>query len=542
MNRNDGLVKRGFRELRSRFITWLDRDTGLPRTSYFPAASGVVVTEESAMRVTAVFACVRILSWSLASLPLHVYRRLDPRGKERAGTHPLYRLLHERPNPEQTSFQFRSLIAAHQCLWGNGYAEIETDDWGEPVALWPIPAWRCEPRRTERTNELYYELTLPDGTIKKLQAYRILHFAGLGIRGDKGLSPIGMAREAVGLSMAAETFGATFFGIGLNPGGVATHPKTLSDAAHKRLKEDLSEKHEGLGKAHRLMLLEEGMTYERAGIAPEEAQFLETRKFQVADIARLYGVPPHMIGDTEKQTSWGTGVEQQGIGFIVYTMRPYLVMWEQEITQKLFTIDDQREYYPEFIVDGLLRGDIKARYASYAVGRQWGWLSVNDIRELENLNPVDGGDAYLIPLNMVATTDTTKLLEDDKPEDEEKVPEPRGAIDLEPIYRDAAMRIVRREEADVMRQARKLKPETLRSWLDGFYVEHRHFFESQLSACAAATGVKDLQAFAEASVASRKLELDALVDGGVELMQKHFDESRAAAVSAIAEAFPRRVI
>ena len=388
------------RELRNRFITWLDKDTGLPRSgSWMPVASGSNVTEESALRVTAVFSCVRILSWTLASLPLHLYRRLKPRGKERASDHPIYRLLHDSPNSEQTSFQFRSLLMAHLCLWGNGYAEIEFDRHGHPVGLWPIPAWLCTPFRDYR-KDLAYDVRLPDGTRKILPPYQVWHIMGLSLDGLKGLSPIGMAREAIGLSMAAETFGASFFGNGLNPGGVAEHPQKLSPEAHTRLKESLNEKYEGLGKAHRLMLLEEGMKYTKVGIAPEEAQFLGTRNFQVADIARLYGVPPHMIGNTEKTSSWGTGVEQQGIGFVVYTMRPYLVAWEQETSSKLIDPKDRRDYFPEFAVDGLLRGDIKTRYDSYAIGRQWGWLSVNDVRELENSNPIEGGEIYMTPLNM----------------------------------------------------------------------------------------------------------------------------------------------
>ncbi|OHE63859.1 MAG: phage portal protein [Treponema sp. GWC1_61_84] len=611
--------------LRNRFITWLDRDTGLPRsTSYMPVSSGVNVTEESAMRVTAVFACVRIISWTLASLPLHLYRRVKPRGKERAPDHKLYRLLHDRPNPEQTSFQFRSLLAAHQCLWGNGYAEIEFDQFGEPVALWPIPAWLCTPCRTSEKRELFYEIRLTDGTQKKLPPYRVWHVMGISLDGMKGLSPIGMAREAIGLSMAAETFGASFFGNGLNPGGIAEHPNKLSEEAHKRLKESLNEKYEGLGKAHRLMLLEEGMKFTKVGIAPEEAQFLETRKFQVADIARLYGVPPHMIGDTEKSTSWGTGIEQQGIGFVVYSMRPYLVSWEQETSSKLLSAEDQIEYFPEFAVDGLLRGDIKSRYASYAVGRQWGWLSVNDVRELENMNPVDGGDRYITPLNMI---DATKLLEDEKnpegsdgeplpaatdteadpeaasdtendqfgiedmrayidaygigvragvitpqPEDEKhfrekgKLPvvteavtqawkkdggvrrpvtlavvagpeasggqagedpaSARSARSLAPIFADAAARILRREEADVMRQARKLSPDALRSWLAGFYMEHRDFVSSQFAPSAEVSGLDDLTEFSEKYAQSRYAEIDGAATNGADALQTRFDETR----------------
>lgn len=610
-------IRTGLRELRNRFITWLDKDTGLPRSStYFPVSSGVEVTEESAMRVTAVFACVRILSWTLASLPLHVYRRLEPRGKEQVRDHRISRLLYTSPNPEQTSFQFRALLGAHMNLWGNGYAEIEFDQHGNEVALWPIPTWRCDPRRTEGTRELYYDVKLPDGTTKKLPPYRVFHVMGLSLDGMKGLSPIGMAREAVGLSMAAETFGASFFGSGLNPGAIAEHPGKLSPEAYTRLKESMNEKYEGLGKAHRLMLLEEGMKYQKVGIAPEEAQFLETRKFQVSDIARLYGVPPHMVGDTEKSTSWGTGIEQQGIGFVVYTMRPYLVCWEQEISRKLFHEEERDLYYARFLVDGLYRGDIKSRYAAYSVGRQWGWLSANDVRELEDMNPIEGGDVYFTPLNMMPTEglldspdadeaepaarpddSDSQPAEDDEteelraqmdtygigvrsgaitpqPEDEEAFrkrtrlpgmsqavrkaweadggvrrpithaepksnaasngqtapPDPEKDSDarrLRPVFEDAAQRIFRREEADVMRHARKLSPEAFGPWVEGFFRNHQEYIVRQLSPCVTAAGRHDdLGAYAEELSGVQLRSVLSAYNQGVESLQTLYEETR----------------
>jgi HK97 family phage portal protein len=522
-------IRSGIREMRSRFINWLDKDTGLPYSpGYFPVSSGVAVTQESAMRVTAVFACVRILSWTLASLPLHVYRRLEPRGKERATTHPLYRLLHGHPNPEQTIFQFCSLLAAHECLWGNGYAEIEFDHHGRIVALWPIPAWRCEPRRAAETRALFYEVTLPDGKLKKLADYQVYHVKGLSLDGDSGLSPIAMAREAIGLSVAAEKFGASFFGNGLNAGGVIEHPKSLSTEVHKRLKEDLNEKHEGLGKAHRLMFLEEGMKYVKVGINPDEAQFLDTRKFQVADIARLYGIPPHMIGDTEKSTSWGTGIEQQGIGFVVHTMRPYLVAWEQEMALKLLDSRDQDTYYTKFAVDGLLRGDTASRYSAYATGRQWGWLSVNDIREYEDMNPIEGGDIYVQPLNM---QDVALPIKDPAapPADD-----PAPKRDLEPVIQDAAARILRREEADVMRMARKLEREAFQSWLPGFYLEHKEYIAKQLEPVARVSGFADeLGGLADQITAESQAEILRLAPSGPDGLQEYFNSNREAGIAMI---------
>lgn len=219
------ILSRIGKSFRNRFIKWIDSDTWLWRGgNYYPTESGVNVSADSAMKITAVYACVRILSWTLASLPLPVYRRLTPRGKERAAEHPLYKILHDTPNSEQTSFQFRSLIMAHANLWGNGYAEIEVDAKGEITALWPIPPWLTEPFRSKE-GSLYYEVSLTNGTKKSIPAYRMIHIMGLSTDGLKGLSPINQASQAIGLTIAAEEFGARFFGQGANVGGIASHPR-----------------------------------------------------------------------------------------------------------------------------------------------------------------------------------------------------------------------------------------------------------------------------------------------------------------------------
>ncbi len=488
------ILSRVKKELRNRFIKWMDPETGLWRAgSYYPTDSGVNVSADSAMRVTAVYACVRILSWTLASLPLPIYRRLQPRGKERVPEHQLYTILHDEPNPEQTSFQFRSLIMAHALLWGNGYAEIETDTQGNIIALWPIPPWLTEPMKTKE-KALYYEVTLADGTKVNIPGYRMFHIMCIGTDGKSGLSSISVARQAIGLTLAAEEYGTRFFGQGANVGGVAMHPGKLSEEVYQRLKSDLEEKYKGLGKTHRVLLLEEGMKYERTGIPPDDAQFLETRRFQIADIARLYGVPSYLINDTERTTSWGTGIEQMGIGLVVYTLRPWLVNWEQEIRRKLLLRSP--DYFAEFLIDGLLRGDIAARYAAYAIGRNGGWLSADDIREMENMNPLpDGqGKVYLSPLNMApagknppAPTNPLKLPSLEAQDDEGEPMSPAddrmrivGGFRL--VIADAVKRILKREEADVMRQVRKLDAQAFDGWLRHFYSEHVDYFQRQLTA------------------------------------------------------------
>ena len=361
-------------------------------------ASGVNVSETTALNTTAVYACVSLLAETVASLPLPVYRRLQPRGKERALDHYLYKLLHDAPNPEMSSYQFREVLQGHLGTWGNAYAEIEWDErTGRIRALWPLRPDCMKVKREQ--GKLTYTYRLPDGIEARLPAYRIWHIPGFGYDGLVGYSPIRLAREAIGLAMATEEFGARFFGQGTHMGMVAKHPKTLSTQGHTNLENSLNEQYSGLDKAFRMMVLEEGMDIVKIGIPPEDAQFLETRKFQLAEIARFYHIPPHMVGDLERATF--SNIEQQSIEFVVYTMRPWLVRWEQSARLKLMGPEERQQYFIEFLVDGLLRGDAAARAAYYNQMFMVGAISPNDIREKENMNPIDGGDKTYIPLNMM---------------------------------------------------------------------------------------------------------------------------------------------
>ncbi|GCD83677.1 portal protein [Parageobacillus thermoglucosidasius] len=362
--------------------------------------SGKIVNELTAMQATAVYACVRVLSETVASLPLHLYRRMNPRGKEKAVQHQLYALLHDQPNPEMTSFTWREAAMAHLLLWGNHYSYIEWGADGYPKALWPIRPDRCNPERDPKTKQIVYRATTEDGIQVIFQASEIFHIPGLGFDGLKGLSPIGMMKEAIGLALATEDFGAGFFGNGTHVGGVLETDNALSDKAYERLKKDI-ESDRGLPFAHKMRILEEGLKYKQTAIPPEHAQFLETRKYQTEEIARIFRVPPHLIGSLDRATF--NNIEHQSLEFVVHTVRPWLVRWEQSIKWKLLTPNERKKYFAEFLVDGLLRGDTESRYKAYAIGRQWGWLSADDVRELENMNPLpDGqGQTYLVPLNMI---------------------------------------------------------------------------------------------------------------------------------------------
>ncbi|MFD1886819.1 phage portal protein [Paenibacillus wenxiniae] len=349
------------------------------------------------MRSTAVLSCVRILAETVASLPLPVYRRMKPRGRERV-EHQIGRLLQVSPNPMMTAFTFRETMMAHILLWGNCYAEIESDNSGNIVALWPIPPNRVEVMETKE-GDIFYRVTTSKGEQKNIPAYAMFHIPGLGFDGKKGISVISWAKQSVELALATEQFGAEFFANGTNVGAIATHPGTLSDTAFERLQKSLREKYEGLGKSHRMMLLEEGMTFAKNTIPPNDAQFLETRKFQTLEIARIFRVPPHLLGDLERATF--SNIEQQSTDFMVHSVRPWLIRWEQTISWKLFSEKENKVYYAEFLIEGMLRADSPARAAFYKEMFNIGVYSQNDIRAKENENPIEGGDRYFVPLNML---------------------------------------------------------------------------------------------------------------------------------------------
>lgn len=365
-------------------------------------ASGATVTEQSALNFLAVSSCVFLISDMIGMLPLPLYRRLS-RGKERAVDHRLYEILHDQPNAEMDAVTFRSTVQSHLLTWGNGYAEIEWSNGGEVKALWPLRPDRTKVVRHERTRELFYLTRIRQNGREEevpLAADRVMHLSGLGFDGLVGYSPITIARESIGLGLAGEEYAARFFGNNATPSGVLKMPKPLSDEAYKRLQKEFRETHEGLSNAQRWAILEEGLEWQSIGIPQKDAQFLEGRKFQRGEIAGFYRVPPHMIGDVDKATSWGTGIEVQSIGFTTYTLLHWTTRWQQGIRRKLLTASERRSYFAEFIFDGLLRGDTKARYEAYQMGVNNGWLSPNEVRERENLNPREGGDDFLTPLNM----------------------------------------------------------------------------------------------------------------------------------------------
>lgn len=392
--------------------------------------SGKPVNERTAMQTTAVYACVRILAEAIASLPLHVYEYQDDGGKKLVHDHPLYYLLHDEPNPEMTSFVFRETLMSHLLIWGNAYAQIIRDGAGRVLGLYPLLPDKMEVQRDDRGNIYYVYSRNSDenpmfkeyGNIK-LKAEDVLHIPGLGFDGLIGYSPIAMAKNAVGMTLACEEYGASFFANGANPGGVLEHPGVLKDPS--KVRESWNSVYRGVNNAHKIAVLEEGMKYQQIGIPPEEAQFLETRKFQINEIARLYRIPPHMVGDLDKSSF--SNIEQQSLEFVKYTLDPWVIRWEQSLQRSLLLPGEKGKYFIKLNVDGLLRGDYQSRMNGYAVGRQNGWFSVNDIREMENMNPIpdeEGGNLYLVNGAMTKLADAGAFAGADngQQKEEEKLP------------------------------------------------------------------------------------------------------------------------
>ncbi len=370
------------------------------------SAASIRVSPETAERASAVYACVRVRSEDVGKLPLILYRRRTDGGKDRATTHPLYRLVHDRPNGWQTSFDFRQTMQRSLELRGNAYAWKEKDNRGRVIALWPIHPDRVTVKVNPETRGLFYEIRPasyePGGKTVILPRRDILHIAGPSDDGIVGKSTITMAREAIGLSLAAEKHESKTFANGARLGGILMHPGKLDQTAQDRILTSWTSNFSGPENVGKTALLGEGMKFEAVAMTNEDAQFLELRGVQTAEIARFFRIPPHKIGDLSKATF--SNIEHQALEYVTDSLMPQLVRWEQRLTQDL--LDDEeiaQGYFFEFLVDGLLRGDIKSRYEALNIARNAGIINANEWREKENLNPIpaaDGGSEYWRPQNM----------------------------------------------------------------------------------------------------------------------------------------------
>ncbi len=368
-------------------------------------SSGQNVTERTALSLSAVFSCVRVLAESVAQLPCKVYRRTDDDGKDVARNHPLYRILHDQPNPYMTAFTFWECIQAHLASWGNAFSLIDRDGAGRVAALWLIRPDRVWVRELT-DGGVVYDVTDRNGRMRTYLYDEVLHVAGMGFDGLRGYSVVRVAAETIGQGMAAAEYAGSFFANDATPGGYLEHPGKLSLEAQQRLIESWEKRFSGSSKSHRIAVAEEGMKFNPISVNPEDAQLMETRKFNRSEIAGIFRVPPHMIGDLEHATF--SNVEHQSIDFVKFSLSPWLKRIEQAATVKLLTPSERERYFVEFQVDGLLRGDSKSRNESHALAIRNGVKSINEVRREENLPPIEGGDKHYLQMQMTAVDDVGK--------------------------------------------------------------------------------------------------------------------------------------
>jgi HK97 family phage portal protein len=488
------------------------------RSLWSPTSAGPSVSEESALHMSAVWGCIRIISEGVAGLPLVLYRQ-DGRSKLPASEHPLYQIVHTLAGTHWTSFEWREWMLSEVLRWGNAYVRKVYDKDAHIAGLEPLPAAQMEAVYIDAQGRKWFYYRAAPGHVELYPSKDIHHLRGLG-DGLTGFSPIGVAaRQAVGLGLATEEYGSRLFVNGARPGLILTHPGKLSASAYERLRNDFASDTAGLANVHKTKIIEEGMGVEKLSFPPDEAQFLETRRFQIEEIARIYRVPLHMLQDLTGATF--SNIEHQSLDFVKFTLGPWLVRHEQAMHRDFLEPDERPNLYLRYKVQGLERGDFATRTQGYNTGVMTGWLSRNEVRELEDLNPADELDAYLVPLNMLEVGQ--------EPPAPTPAPEPAPAEEAQPrsrlhtraadarerqglmrrnvrLFEDVAARLVKREAADIRRATTRYLAPTSRGqtrgrpqfeeWLAGFYKEieaalpgtYRALMESYAEEMMAAVG------------------------------------------------------
>lgn len=380
---------------------------------------GVDVTPEKGLSVVGVWACIGLIADMLSMLPLHVYKTQE-NGRTKAREHNLYELLKNKPNSIQTAFEFKRFIQIQVLLWGAGFAEIVRNSRGVITELFPIPTYAVSVKEKNKKIVYIINLTGEKKDERVIRQENMFCIRGLNSSIFEWKSPITVHRETVGFDLGLRDFGSMVFGQGTNPSAIisATAPLPMNIKDKPAYAKALADAYAGLANSQRLMVLDHGYTFQRVAIPPEDAQYIETKAFTLSDLCRIYRVPLHLVQYHEKSTTFGTGLEEMNNGFLTFTLQPYLVQWEQEIKNKLFI--GETEYYAEFSYDSLLRAKLSDRYQAYSLGKQWGFLSTNDIHEKENLNPVEGGNIYWQPLNMADSTKANEIQTASLKKDQEK--------------------------------------------------------------------------------------------------------------------------
>lgn len=472
-----------FARLKLLFSRDIDEFFKKSRRTYVPVVKGGMwVDHETALCVAAVFAAVRYVSESVASLPWELRQRKRGGGSEQALTHPTYKLIHTRPNPEMSSFDWRVLMIAWANLWGNAYSEIERDAMGRVVALWPISPDRVEIKRNE--GRLYYLVRQLNSETIGIDPWNMFHIRGMGGDGMQGYSVVALAARSIGTGLAADEFSASFYENSAITSGALKHPKELGEKGYTRLKEDFQKKHAGPAKAWTPMILEEGMEWQSMTMPLKDAQFLESRKFTVTEIARWFRVPPHKIGDLERATF--SNIEEQNIDVVQDTLIPWAKRLELEADYKLVSPKSHGQFFSKVNVNGLLRGDSQARSTYYQQMRNLGVMNANEIRNLEDMNPIGpDGNKYVMQGQYTTLEKIGKEPEPPPPqllpqpeEDEEEEKSPKAA--WKPVFLDALTRIKNRRDRRVEDARKGMDDEKFDEWVEKSWNEHAQYIISTL--------------------------------------------------------------
>jgi HK97 family phage portal protein len=432
--------------------------------------SGTRVTPESALKISTAWACMRLISETAAMLPRIIYKRMADGGKTRATGHPLYDILHNQPNNLQTAFEFVDMMQMHCLLRGSGYAKILPGPRGPVDRLIPVVPDRILDKERIGEDAMRYKVLELDGSVNVYLQDQIFELKGLSLDGLNTVSPVTYNRESLGLTLAAEKYGAKLFSNYSRPGGVLKHPGVLSTGAQDRLRDQVEARTSG-DNVHRVMVLEEGMEWQQISFSPEDSQMLQTREFQAEDVCRWYRTNPIMVGLTSKTTSWGSGVYELSQGFINFTMMPWLTRWEQLVSKDLIVASDQ--YYMEYLTEALMKGDLLKRYQAYAIGRNWGWLATNDVLKKENMNPTSfGDDDYLTPMNMDRSMDLG--IGNDSSNQNDKKDSNQNAH-YRKLVQESAARAARKELAAMTHAAEKKESSDWYAAVNAFYKDHVEF-------------------------------------------------------------------
>ncbi len=468
--------------------TWMSAFFGGPRTM-----SGVRVTPQKALGLSTYFACLQALSSDVAKLPFMLYRQ-NGSGKERATDHPVYKLIHDAPNPRMGAMAFRETMQGHAAAWGNAYAEIQRDALYRPVSLWLIHPSRVEVKF--RDGEPYYRVRMDDKALGfkyvEMRAEDLFHLHGLGDDGYQGYSVASLAAETLGSSIAAQTYGSAFFANGANAGGVLEHPGKLSPDARQNLRESWQKVHAGAENAGKTAILEEGMKFNKISVPPEEAQYLQTREFNVEEVCRWFRMPPSKIGHYKRAQGWST-LEMTNTEYVVDTLTPWTERWESEVDRKLLTEAEQGTYFSEHLFLGLLKGDSDKRAAFYKAMFEMKAITPNEIRALENMNPLPGGDEVpevkAAPAPVPATTATVQTSSVTfTPEPVQAKADPLAT--LRPCLTATVDRCHRRAKHAHADARKRCKTNLMYAeWCNDFEADHMRYMQSELASVAEGAGV-----------------------------------------------------